>query len=41
MNSSASEASKVGPAWRSQLFSAYLVRRMALWLPAASRSAIS
>jgi hypothetical protein len=33
MNSSASEVSKLGPAWRSQLFSAYLVQRIALWLP--------
>ena len=33
MNSSASEVSKLGPAWRSQLFSAYLVQRMALVLP--------
>ena len=41
MNSSASEASKVGPAWRSQLLSAYLVQRMALCAPSARRVAIS
>lgn len=41
MNSSASEVSKVGPARRNQLLSAYLVQRMAVCEPAASRSAIS
>ena len=41
MNSSAKEVSKFGPAWRSQLLSAYFVQRMALWLPAAKRSATS
>ena len=32
-NSSPSEVSKIGPAWRSQLFSAYLVQRIALCEP--------
>ena len=41
MNSSASEVSKAGPAWRSQLFKEYLVQRMALWLPLANLSATS
>jgi len=41
MNSSASEVSKAGPAWRNQLFNAYLVQRMALWLPTANLSATS
>ena len=41
MNSSASEVSKLGPAWRYQLLSEYLVQRMALVLPAASLSATS
>ncbi len=41
MNSKAKEVSNAGPAWRSQLFKAYLVQRMALWLPLASLSATS
>ena len=41
MNSSASEVSKAGPAWRSPLFKEYLVQRMALWLPLANLSATS
>ena len=41
MNSSASEVSKLGPAWRYQLLSDYLVQRMAVVLPAASLSATS
>ena len=41
MNSSASEVSNAGPAWRSQLFKEYLVQRMALWLPLANLSATS
>ena len=39
--SSAVEASKVGPARRSQLFSAYLVQRMALGAPSESWTATS
>jgi len=41
MNSSASEVSNDGPAWRNQLFSEYLVQRIAVWLPLASLSATS
>jgi hypothetical protein len=41
MNSSASEVSNAGPACRSQLLSEYLVQRIAVWLPEASRSATS
>ena len=37
-NSSASEVSKVGPIWRSQLFSACLVKRIALCAPVARAS---
>src|SRR5215472_15881055 len=40
-NSSASEVSKVGPIARSQLLSAYLVQRIAVCAPSASRVAIS
>src|SRR6185437_1446394 len=40
-NSRPSELSKVGPACRSQLFSAYLVKRIALCAPSAKRVAIS
>jgi len=36
-NSSASEVSKLGPAMRSQLLSAYFVQRSAVGEPAASR----
>src|SRR4029450_10533939 len=38
---SAREASKVGPAMRSQLLRAYLVQRTALWEPPASLTATS
>ena len=41
MNSSASEVSKAGPACRSQLFSEYLVQRIAVCEPSASLSATS
>ena len=41
MNSSASEVSKLGPAMRSQLFSEYLVQRIAVCEPAASLLATS
>ena len=36
MNSSASDVSNAGPAWRNQLFRLYLVQRMAVWLPLAN-----
>src|SRR6516165_4003005 len=36
-----SEASKIGPAARSQLLSAYLVQRIAFGAPSASRTATS
>src|SRR5690606_19698498 len=39
MNSTASEVSKVGPIMRSQLLSAYLVQRIAVVEPVASRVA--
>ena len=39
--SSASDWSKMGPAWRSQLFSARLVQRIEGWLPRARRVATS
>ena len=41
INSSARLVSNAGPAWRSQLLSEYFVQRMAVWLPAARRSATS
>ncbi len=40
-NSMPSDASKIGPAARSQLLSAYLVQRIAFGAPSASRSATS
>src|SRR5262245_14410975 len=40
-NSMPSEASKIGPAARSQLLSAYLVQRIAFGAPSASRTATS
>ena len=40
MNSTASEVSKVGPIIRSQLLSAYLVQRTAVWDEVARRVAI-
>src|SRR5207245_8524796 len=39
--SRASDGSKIGPAWRSQLLSARLVERTASWRPRARRSATS
>src|SRR5262245_29650992 len=39
--SSARDWSKIGPAWRSQLFSARLAHWIEIWLPRASRSATS
>jgi hypothetical protein len=38
--SSSSELSRIGPASRIQLLSAFLVARMAVWLPWASRETV-